>query len=55
MGFFDRFLSKSSPAESPPAPAEPTASGGGVLPQLVAARERLEVAGGRLREAFGEA
>ncbi len=42
MGFFDRFLSKSSPAESPPAPAEPTASGGGVLPQLVAARERLE-------------
>ncbi len=42
MGFFDRFLSKSNPAENPPAPAEPSASGGGVLPQLVAARERLE-------------
>ncbi|MBS0663024.1 MAG: hypothetical protein JSR48_07145 [Verrucomicrobia bacterium] len=42
MGFFDRFLSKSNPAESQPAPAEPSASGGGVLPQLVTARERLE-------------
>ena len=32
MGFFDRFLSRSIPAENPPAPTEPSASGGGVLP-----------------------
>ncbi len=51
MGFFDRFSAQPSrspaapaPAPTPaPAPAEPAAStGGGVLPQLIAARQRLE-------------
>ena len=49
MGFFDRFSAQPSrspaaPAPAPtPAPAEPAAStGGGVLPQLIAARQRLE-------------
>lgn len=43
MGIFDRFAEKKSapaPASTPPAAPEPT--GGGVLPQLIAARERLE-------------
>jgi len=43
MGFFDRFSSKTNRPAADPAPSEATsASGGGVLPQLVTARERLE-------------
>lgn len=46
MGFFDLFAEKkSSPAPKPAAPASaptPELMGGGVMPQLLAARERLE-------------
>ena len=44
MGFFDRFSGKSRPEPTPPTPAETAAaaSAGGVLPQLITARERLE-------------
>ena len=42
MGFFDR-LSGQKPDPAAPTPAEiATAAAGGVLPQLVTARERLE-------------
>lgn len=45
MGFFDRFAAKQpnpAPAPTPVADEAATASGGGVVPQLVTARERLE-------------
>lgn len=47
MGFFDRFSGKkpAQPAPTPPPPADaeaPVATPGGVMPRLIAARERLE-------------
>jgi len=45
MGFFDRFSGKQTSRPAAPAPAEATSAvstAGGVLPQLVTAREKLE-------------